>query len=425
VFQRPGSNALSTALMIRATMEGLSKSFPPGLAHTIIYDPTQFIAQSVEEVEKSIGEAILLVVLVVVLFLQTWRAAVIPLVAIPISLIGTFFFMGIFGFTLNNLTLFGLVLAVGIVVDDAIVVVENVERIMREEHKPAHEAAIQAMREVTGPVIAIALTLCAVFVPIAFLGGLTGELYRQFSVTISIAVVISAIVALTLTPTLSALMLERGHRPPGRFFRWFNKWFGRVTTRYADGVGFVLRRGSIAMLLFAGMVALTLFLWRITPGSLVPDEDQGYYIGAVFLPDGATLQRTDKVVTQVQEAMLSNPANQFSVAFTGMDFLGGGFRSRDHRRQSLGRALRLEAVMVAAAEGDNHHETFAVLCVRPHVLCDFPGHVPRCHRIRRRLRSPGPSRRAARGLAIYCPRHRLCAPDALCGPAQHNGPPVF
>jgi len=213
------------------------------------------------------------------------------------------------------------------VVDDAIVVLENVERIMREEHKPAHEAAIQAMQEVTGPVIAIALTLCAVFVPIAFLGGLTGELYRQFSVTISIAVVISAIVALTLTPTLSAIMLERGHRPPGRFFRWFNKWFTRVTTRYADGVGFVLRRGGIAMVLFAGMVALTLFLWRITPGSLVPDEDQGYYIGAVFLPDGATLQRTDKVVTEVQEAMLSNPANQFSVAFTGMDFLGGGFRN--------------------------------------------------------------------------------------------------
>jgi HAE1 family hydrophobic/amphiphilic exporter-1/multidrug efflux pump len=176
-------------------------------------------------------------------------------------------------------------------------------------------------------VIAIALTLCAVFVPIAFLGGLTGELYRQFSVTISIAVVISAIVALTLTPTLSALMLKHGHRPPGRFFRWFNNWFSRVTGHYADGVGFVLRRGSIAMVLFAGMVALTLFLWRTTPSSLVPDEDQGYYIGAVFLPDGATLQRTDKVVTEVQQAMLSNPANQYSVAFTGMDFLGGGFRN--------------------------------------------------------------------------------------------------
>jgi multidrug efflux pump len=183
------------------------------------------------------------------------------------------------------------------------------------------------MQEVTGPVIAIALTLCAVFVPIAFLGGLTGELYRQFAVTISIAVVISAIVALTLTPSLSALILQRGHRPPGRLFRWFNGWFARVTGHYADGVGFVLRRGSIAMVLFAGMVALALFLWRITPSSLVPDEDQGYYIGAVFLPDGATLQRTDKVVAEVQQAMLSNPANQYSVAFTGLDFLGGGFRN--------------------------------------------------------------------------------------------------
>jgi HAE1 family hydrophobic/amphiphilic exporter-1/multidrug efflux pump len=220
-----------------------------------------------------------------------------------------------------------MVLAIGIVVDDAIVVLENVERIMHEEHLLAREAAIKAMREVTSPIIAIVLTLCAVFVPIAFLGGLTGELYRQFAVTISIAVVISGIVALTLTPSLCVLILKREHREPGRFFRWFNGWFQRVTGRYVDGVSWMLRRGAIAAVLFAGMVAITVGLWRATPGSLVPDEDQGYYIAAVFLPDGATLERTDKVVGEVVRAILSNPANENAVAFTGFDFLGGAFRN--------------------------------------------------------------------------------------------------
>jgi HAE1 family hydrophobic/amphiphilic exporter-1/multidrug efflux pump len=220
-----------------------------------------------------------------------------------------------------------MVLSIGIVVDDAIVVLENVERIMHEERLAARDAAIKAMREVTSPIIAIVLTLCAVFVPIAFLGGLTGELYRQFAVTISIAVVISGIVALTLTPSLCVLILKREHRQPGRFFRWFNGWFQRMTGRYVDGVTWMLRRGAIAALLFAGMVAVTVGLWRTTPGSLVPPEDQGYYIAAVFLPDGATLERTDKVVSEVVEIIKSNPANENAVAFTGFDFLGGGFRN--------------------------------------------------------------------------------------------------
>src|SRR4249920_1666531 len=327
IFLQPGANALAVANDCNTVMKQLSESFPQGLAFSNVYDTTRFVKVSIREVAKTLLEAMALVFVVVFVFLQSWRATLIPFAAVPVSLLGTFAGLFVLGYSINTLTLFGMVLSIGIVVDDAIVVLENVERIMREEHKPARDAAIQAMQEVTGPVIAIALTLCAVFVPIAFLGGLTGELYRQFSVTISIAVVISAIVALTLTPTLSALMLQHGHRPPGRFFRWFNNWFTRVTGRYADGVGFVLRRGGIAMVLFAGMVRVTLFLWRTTPSSLVPDEDQGYYIGAVFLPDGATLQRTDKVVTEVQEAMLSNPANQYSVAFTGMDFLGGGFRN--------------------------------------------------------------------------------------------------
>ena len=268
-----------------------------------------------------------LVFLVVFLFLQNWRATLIPFAAVPVSLIGTFAGLLMLGYSLNTLTLFGMVLAIGIVVDDAIVVLENVERIMHEEHKNARDAAIQAMEEVSGPVIAIVLTLCAVFVPIAFLGGLTGELYRQFAVTIAIAVVLSGMVALTLTPSLCVLILKREHRKPGRFFTWFNDWFHRVTGRYADGVAWIIRRGAIGVTLFAVMVLVAIGLWRITPGSLVPDEDQGYYIGVVFLPDGATLQRTDQVVSEVVKAIKSNPANEYAVAFTGLDFIGGGFRN--------------------------------------------------------------------------------------------------
>ena len=198
---------------------------------------------------------------------------------------------------------------------------------MREEKLAARDAAVKAMREVTGPVIAIVLTLCAVFIPIAFLGGLTGELYRQFAVTISIAVVISGIVALTLTPALCVMLMKHEHHQPGRFFSWFNDMFHRMTGRYVDGVTWMLRRGGVALVLFVGMVAITAGLWRATPGSLVPDEDQGYYIAVVLLPDGATLDRTDKVVNEVIEAIKSNPANDYAIAFTGLDFLGGGFRN--------------------------------------------------------------------------------------------------
>jgi HAE1 family hydrophobic/amphiphilic exporter-1/multidrug efflux pump len=269
----------------------------------------------------------ILVFLVVFLFLQNWRATLIPFAAVPVSLIGTFAGLVLLGYSINTLTLFGMVLAIGIVVDDAIVVLENVERIMHEEHLAARDAAIKAMREVTSPIIAIVLTLCAVFVPIAFLGGLTGELYRQFAVTISISVVISGLVALTLTPSLCVLILKREHRKPGRFFRWFNATFQSMTGRYVDGVSWMLRRGGIALVLFAGMVAVAVVLWRATPGALVPDEDQGYYIAAVFLPDGSTLERTDKVVNEVVQIIKSNPANQDAIAFTGFDFLGGGFRN--------------------------------------------------------------------------------------------------
>ncbi|MDB5866017.1 MAG: transporter, partial [Betaproteobacteria bacterium] len=292
IFLQPGANALATGERVTKELTRLSAAFPQGFTYSVPYDTTRFVRVSIREVVITLAEAMVLVFLVVFLFLQNWRATLIPFTAVPVSLIGTFAGLLALGYSINTLTLFGMVLAIGIVVDDAIVVLENVERIMREEHRSARDAAIKAMHEVTGPVIAIVLTLCAVFVPIAFLGGLTGELYRQFAVTIAIAVVISGLVALTLTPSLCVLILKREHHNPGRFFQWFNRVFERVTSRYTDGVAWMLRRGALAAVLFIGMVAITAGLWRITPGSLVPDEDQGYYIAAVFLPDGATLERT-------------------------------------------------------------------------------------------------------------------------------------
>ncbi len=327
IFLAPGANALAVAKSVQTRVAELAERFPAGFTYAIPYDTTRFVEVSIREVAKTLGEAMLLVFLVVFLFLQSWRAAVIPFIAVPVSLIGTFAGLYVLGSSINTLTLFGMVLAIGIVVDDAIVVLENVERNLREEKLSPHDAAVRAMGEVTGPIIAIVLTLCAVFVPIGFLGGLTGELYRQFAVTIAISVVISGFVALTLSPALCVLMLEAGHRPPGRFFRWFNDAFARFTQHYSDGVIFMLRRGIVALALFIGMVAITITLWRSTPGSLVPDEDQGFYISAVILPDGATLERTDAVVKQVETAIRANPANQDIVAFTGFDFIGGGFRN--------------------------------------------------------------------------------------------------
>ena len=305
----------------------LAERFPEGLKHHVAYDTTRFVEVSIREVVITLGEAMLLVFLVVFLFLQSWRATLIPFAAVPVSLIGTFAGLLLLGYSINTLTLFGMVLSIGIVVDDAIVVLENIERIMDEEGLAPREAAIKAMKEVTSPIVAIVLVLCSVFVPIMFLGGLTGELYRQFAVTISIAVVISGIVALTLTPSLCVVVLKNEKKAQAGFFAWFNRSFRRVTDRYENGVAFMVRRGGIALVLFAVMVAGAFTLWRLTPGSLVPDEDQGFYIAAVVLPDGATLERTDKVVNEVIQAIRSNPNNEDVVAFTGFDFLGGGFRN--------------------------------------------------------------------------------------------------
>ncbi|HEX6529774.1 MAG TPA: efflux RND transporter permease subunit, partial [Burkholderiales bacterium] len=323
VFLQPGANQLEVGEAVRTRLQELSQRFPDGLTYAIPFDTTMFVEVSIREVVKTLGEAMLLVFLVVFLFLQNWRATLIPFAAVPVSLIGTMAGLLLLGYSINTLTLFGMVLAIGIVVDDAIVVLENVERIMAEEDLSPRDAAVKAMREVTSPIIAIVLVLCAVFIPIAFLGGLTGELYRQFAVTISIAVVISGFVALTLTPALCALVLRKEHGSSARWFGWFNRGFARLTDRYESGVAWMLRRGGIAMLLFVGMVAMTAFLWRITPGSLVPDEDQGWYFSPVILPDGASLARTDKMVEEVSAAIRSNPFNEHVMAFTGFDFAGG------------------------------------------------------------------------------------------------------
>src|SRR5262245_42211826 len=324
IFLQPGANQLEVGKAVRKRLAELSQRFPAGLAYAIPFDTTMFVEVSIREVVYTLLEAMALVFLVVFLFLQNWRATVIPFAAVPVSLIGTFAGLFLLGYSINTLTLFGMVLAIGIVVDDAIVVLENVERIMHEEGLSPRDAAVKAMREVTSPIIAIVLVLCAVFIPIAFLGGLTGELYRQFAVTISIAVVISGFVALTLTPALCAIVLRPTHgRRSERVFGWFNRGFAKVTDRYESGVAWMIRRGGIALALFAGMVVVTGFPWRITPGSLVPDEDQGWYFAPVILPDGASLARTDRMVEQVSAAIRSNPFNEHVMAFTGFDFAGG------------------------------------------------------------------------------------------------------
>jgi hydrophobe/amphiphile efflux-1 (HAE1) family protein len=330
VFQRPGSNALATAQEIRAEMQRLAPRFPPGVRYTIVYDPTQFIQESVNAVEETIIEAILLVVLVVIIFLQTWRAAIIPLVAIPISLIGTFFFMATFGFTLNNLTLFGLVLAVGIVVDDAIVVVENVERNIEAGLAP-REAAIKSMDEVGGALIAIALVLCAVFIPAAFITGISGQFYRQFALTIASATVISLIVSLTLSPALAALLLKpHGTHPPRPwerplrgFFRVFNRGFEGLANGYGWLARHVVRMAVIMLVIYVGIVGFGLNEFRRTPTGFIPAVDRGYLIIVTQLPPGAALARTDEVNRRAVEIALKTPGISSAVNIVG--FSGATF----------------------------------------------------------------------------------------------------
>ena len=333
IFQAPNSNALALADSVRATMEELKNDFPPGVDYTIVYDPTRFVQTSIEKVVTTLIEAVLLVVLVVVLFLQTWRASIIPLLAVPISIVGTFAVLLALGFSINTLTLFGLVLAIGIVVDDAIVVVENVERNIEEGLSP-HDASIKAMQEVSGPIIAIALVLCAVFVPLAFVSGLEGQFYRQFAVTIAISTVISAFNSLTLSPAMAAILLHGNDAPKdaltrgmdkvfGGFFRWFNRFFKRGSQAYSASItGLVVRRKSLSLLVYLLLLGgAVFFLWRV-PAGFVPQQDKEYLIGIAQLPDGASLQRTTEVIRRMSEITMSTPGVKNSVAFPGLSING-------------------------------------------------------------------------------------------------------
>jgi len=323
VYLQPGTNALDVVERVERRMRELAPGFPDGVEYSIPFDTTRFVRASIREVNKTIFEAALLVLAVVFLFLQTWRATIIPMIAVPVSLIGAFAGLWLTGFSINTLTLFALVLAIGIVVDDAIVVIENVERLMREERMGAFEAALEAMDEVSGAVIAIVLVLCAVFVPVAFLGGIAGALYRQFAVTLAIAVVISGLMALTLSPALCAILMRPGEHE-SRVFHPFNVAFAWFTKRYLQGVEFLLRHRVLAGALFLALIGACLAMFLRVPGSFVPPEDQGYLYGHVQLPDGATLERTRRVSAEVSRIAQADPGVQDVFAINGFDFLGGG-----------------------------------------------------------------------------------------------------
>lgn len=333
VFQASGSNAIQISDDVRAEMARLAKSFPEGLQYEIVYDPTVFVRGSIQAVVKTLLEAVLLVVLVVVLFLQTWRASIIPLVAVPVSLVGTFAFMHLMGFSLNALSLFGLVLAIGIVVDDAIVVVENVERNIASGLSPI-AATQKAMKEVTGPIVATTLVLAAVFIPTAFMSGLTGQFYKQFALTITISTFISAINSLTLSPALSALLLKGHDAPKDALTRLMDKLFGgwlftpfnRLFNRASEGYGYLVRKvirfGGIIGLVYLGMVALTGVQFVNTPTGYVPGQDKQYLVAFAQLPDAASLERTDAVIKKMSDIALNHPGVAHSIAFPGLSING-------------------------------------------------------------------------------------------------------
>ncbi len=326
IFLQSGANALEVADRIRSRMEELKQKFPSGVDYVIPFDTTKFVQASIQEVIHTLGEAMLLVAAVVFLFLQNWRATLIPLIAVPVSLIGTFAGLWVFGFSINTLTLFAMVLAIGIVVDDAIVVLENVERLMWEEKMQPREAAIEAMREVSGAVVAIVLVLCAVFVPVAFLGGIAGKLYQQFAVTVAISVTLSGVVALTLTPALCALLLQTKHHEPA-IFRPFNRLFDSLTKSYTGTVNKTLHHRIIGTVACVIIVGGGIFMFRAVPGGFVPAEDQGYLISALMLPDGASLQRTRVSGEQFQAKIKQDEAVDKVFVISGNDIIGGGLKA--------------------------------------------------------------------------------------------------
>jgi hydrophobe/amphiphile efflux-1 (HAE1) family protein len=338
VFQLPGANALDLSAAVRKTMAELSQSFPEGVTYDIAYDPTVFVRSSIEAVIHTLFEAVLLVVLVVVVFLQTWRASVVPLVAVPIAIVGALAALLLLGFSINSLTLFGLVLATGIVVDDAIVVVENVERKIEEGIAP-REAARAAMDEVTRPIVSIMLVLCSVFVPVAFLSGITGQFYRQFAITIAASTVISTFNSLTLSPALAALLLRPKNARPDAFqrfidrvlgipFRGFNRLFGRLSQGYGRNVALAAHHRRPILLAFVVLLGLTWVMFRVVPGGFIPSQDKQYLIGVVQLPDAASLDRTERVVRQMSQIALATPGIEHAIGFPGLS--ANGFVNLDN-----------------------------------------------------------------------------------------------
>ncbi|WP_332827330.1 efflux RND transporter permease subunit [Ramlibacter sp.] len=324
ITQDPSASALEVASAVRAAMKELQQGFPQGIEHRVAYDPTLFVRASIGNVLQTLGEAIVLVVLVVLLFLQNWRAALIPIAAVPVSLVGTLAVMHLLGFSLNTLSLFGLVMAIGIVVDDAIVVVENVERHLAAGLAP-REAALRAMQEVTGPILVITAVLAAVFIPTAFMGGLAGEFYRQFALTIAISTILSAVNSLTLSPALSALLLKphsASDGPIARRLRGFNNAFDRLASRYAALTATAVRRGARLLVLYAGLLALTVLVFQATPAGFVPAQDKYFLVGIVQLPPGASLDRTEAVTREMTRITLEQPGVESVVAFPGLSING-------------------------------------------------------------------------------------------------------
>ncbi|MBK7657870.1 MAG: multidrug efflux RND transporter permease subunit [Betaproteobacteria bacterium] len=326
VYQQPGANAIAVADAVYATFDRVKSNFPEGMTYSVPYDTTKFVRISIEEVVHTLVEAVILVFLVVYLFLQNFRATLIPSLAVPVSLVGTFAGMYLLGFSINLLTLFGMVLAIGIVVDDAIVVLENVERIMSEKKIGPKEASIEAMNEVSGALVAIVLVLCAVFVPVAFMGGFTGQMYKQFAVTIAISVTISGVVALTLTPALCALILKPGHHEPNAFFRAFNRGFDKLTNGFTAGVTFLIKRALVAFALFAALMIAMGWLFKVVPSGLVPDEDQGFIMAASFMPDAASFSRGNATMLATEAVFQKFPETAYQVSLPGYDLLSGSIR---------------------------------------------------------------------------------------------------
>src|SRR5580698_7111175 len=377
VYQQPGANALDVSKQVRATLAEMKKSFPEGIEYSIAMDTTEFTRASISDVIKTFFEAVILVVIVVFVFLQSFRATLIPVIAVPVSIVGTFMGMLALGFSINMLTLFGMVLAIGIVVDDAIVVIENVERNMNVHKLSPKDAAKRAMDEVSGPVIAIVLVLCAVFVPVAFLGGITGQLYKQFAITIAISVVLSGVVALTLSPALAALLLKPGHHEKKGFFRWFDNAFGRMTAGYTRMVKLVIKRFVVALLLFGGMIALAVVMMRAIPTSFLPPEDQGYLLGAMIMPDAASLDRTGDVSRHVTDYFMKQEAVSSVTVVDGYSLLDSqsknnastffiGFNSFDERYKSANiRTQNSRAVLIKAYENLSQVKEGIILPVNP------------------------------------------------------------